>query len=140
MRISDWSSDVCSSDLLVAPLVLSGYLQRGHHRRRQATVVLLDAGGYRVVQKCGLYGLAWWHQWRLGVLDVLDQAVSVIDVLCLLRILDAAFLDHAKQCRHLFRAAAETETDNADLRVGVLPAPVFEIGRASWRARVCQYG
>src|SRR3546814_914832 len=110
---------------LVAPLVLGCDLQRGHHLRWQAAVVFLDAGGYRVVQKCGLYGLAWWHQWRLGVLDVLDQAVSVIDVLCLLRTLDAAFLDHAKQCRHLFRAAAETETDNADLRVGVLPEPVF---------------
>src|SRR3546814_7553323 len=26
MRISDWSSDVCSSDLLIAPLVVNAYI------------------------------------------------------------------------------------------------------------------
>src|SRR3546814_5536791 len=72
MRISDWSSDVCSSDF-------------------------------------GLYGLAWRHQWRPCVLDILDQAVLVIGVLGAGRVLDAAFLDHAEQRRDFLGTAAEAD-------------------------------
>src|SRR3546814_7309718 len=34
MRISDWSSDVCSSDLLLRPLVVAGLVALGWHAPR----------------------------------------------------------------------------------------------------------
>src|SRR3546814_1201669 len=34
MRISDWSSDVCSSDLLLRPLVVAGLVALGRHAPR----------------------------------------------------------------------------------------------------------
>src|SRR3546814_3635434 len=88
MRISDWSSDVCSSDF-------------------------------------GLYGLAWRHQWRPCVLDILDQAVLVIGVLGAGRVLDAAFLDHAEQRRDFLGTAAEADAHDADLRIRVFTEPYF---------------
>src|SRR3546814_17387889 len=35
MRISDWSSDVCSSDLQIGPEVVENLVERGGHRRQR---------------------------------------------------------------------------------------------------------
>src|SRR3546814_19104265 len=86
---------------LVAALVLGGDLERRQHRGRQAPVVFLDAGGDGIEQQGGLYGLAWRHQWRPCVLDILDQAVLVIGVLGAGRVLDAAFLDQDRKSTRL---------------------------------------
>src|SRR5690606_38337506 len=117
---------VCGLEL-VASLVLGGDLQRGHHRRRQATVVFLDAGGHGVVQQGGLYGFARRNQRWPCVLDGLDQAVLVVRVLRANRILDAAFLDHSVQRRYLFGAATETDADDANLRLGVFVDPLLRL-------------
>src|SRR3546814_13038439 len=49
MRISDWSSDVCSSDLVVGDLALSNqWLHRVGNRLQDRGKVLLDKGFWRV--------------------------------------------------------------------------------------------
>src|SRR3546814_11484495 len=79
MRISDWSSDVCSSDLLdtrnsaSAPIAIDGtlYFATGHsiiHAVEAATGKELwtfdskavEAAGVRLRQGWGSRGIAWW--------------------------------------------------------------------------------
>src|SRR3546814_3577609 len=38
MRISDWSSDVCSSDLLIAPIALARFPDMARHREADAAI------------------------------------------------------------------------------------------------------
>src|SRR3546814_5538370 len=54
MRISDWSSDVCSSDLIHRALVLAGV---AHHHRDQALVAALGRGHQAVAGGRGVAGL-----------------------------------------------------------------------------------
>src|SRR3546814_14528052 len=60
MRISDWSSDVCSSDLLNAALVRQYDLdrQRGEHRFATAAVVRFRRDGDGIVVVAGSGGHA----------------------------------------------------------------------------------
>src|SRR3546814_7462579 len=89
MRISDWSSDVCSSDLVEIG--------------RAVDIDVADAFQMRE------------NGHARFVLHALDQAAA------------AARHDHVDE-------AVETGKHGADRRA------VGEIGRASWRERVCQYG
>src|SRR3546814_7174362 len=45
MRISDWSSDVCSSDLMAANLAVTGRIRRQAKLRMQTPDSALDAAG-----------------------------------------------------------------------------------------------
>src|SRR3546814_2865359 len=107
MRISDWSSDVCSSDLSEAAV---------YRRRCEALDIFLDdfaaMGGARYVPL------------GLPYLPVADSAFDLALVSHFLFLygddLDSDF--HIAALRELLRVARE------------------EIGRASGRERVCQYG
>src|SRR3546814_9254373 len=87
MRISDWSSDVCSSDLVIEVVALDGH------------GLLLGSlcGGLDVAQTAG-------HE---DLHDLVGHARSVVE-------------------RHQVLEGVGLETD--------------QIGRASCRERVCQYG
>src|SRR3546814_7720014 len=52
MRISDWSSDVCSSDLNRPAILAAGAGEPVAHRRRRR--LARDRGGGHVVEQCGL--------------------------------------------------------------------------------------
>src|SRR3546814_4559510 len=84
MRISDWSSDVCSSDLLVVRLFLAPdhvgglvALEFGGQQLARERVQLLDADQRHVV------GLALVHVFEQVVVDL---ARAQHDALCLLRV------------------------------------------------------
>src|SRR3546814_15320135 len=104
MRISDWSSDVCSSDLTDLPLgrrtaVYGGTWMPEQSENRPLTgkaVTYKGSGGYEVIQ-------------------FLERAVRA---------------PAADEVRIEVKAAAVNPTDLL----------LREIGRASCRERVCQYG
>src|SRR3546814_12980955 len=68
MRISDWSSDVCSSDLNRHRLVLAPALRRlADHRHHVLAEVLGDVaieGGVRIIK---LVAHGWWSFWERAV-------------------------------------------------------------------------
>src|SRR3546814_18514832 len=103
MRISDWSSDVCSSDLLLA---------------RQQKVDLA----------------------RISILDLVEQYLAFIADARALRLeiaadylVMAAWLAYLKSCMLLPKEAQEAPSAEE------LALRLQKIGRASCRARGCQY-
>src|SRR3546814_1133552 len=97
MRISDWSSDVCSSDLAAAK----------SKKISEITVVVLDRPRHEKlmndIRKAGA---------RVKLISDGDVSAAI--------------------------EAALPDTD-VDMLMGVGGTPEGEIGRASWRERVCQY-
>src|SRR3546814_3907533 len=109
MRISDWSSDVCSSDLTTAALSSAGSNAEACVYRR------LPAG--TAVKALGLD--RWIDADRLELSQLADRE-DLPEIP--LAILEA-------------RRPGSFETD----QVSLFWQPPIEIGRASWRARVCPY-
>src|SRR3546814_11865332 len=119
MRISDWSSDVCSSDLVEGDSVL---LERHHRRRHRNPALLLDLHpvGTRAPVRAA----------RLDLAGKMDRAAR-----------DEQLLGQ----RGLARIGVGTDREGAARRRGhwhpenVMPALFRQIGRAWCRERVCQY-
>src|SRR3546814_7950107 len=100
MRISDWSSDVCSSDLLVALVYTAGGLMQ-------------LVGG--------------WLADRYPLKPIyLSAFVLQMPVMALIASIGSLPLIALSIMTVILGAAA-------------LPAENMQIGRASWRVRVCQY-
>src|SRR3546814_16564235 len=123
MRISDWSSDVCSSDLVMA--VFTTLIE-----------ISADAGQHRQGTVC--------HADHLGKSDKIRrpcQLVTAHVAAC------AANQPRTTKIRHdRFKALARNILffgNRADLTGAMgLASDIekrLEIGRASWRERVCQY-
>src|SRR3546814_17418666 len=105
MRISDWSSDVCSSDLVQEAL---------------AAVVVDQQLADRLLHAVGVL-----RGELLAVVHHLRQLAAI---------------GGAGTGEHELRAVAVAARDFQDGAGGVQVDPnAEEIGRASWRERVCQY-
>src|SRR3546814_2872009 len=128
MRISDWSSDVCSSDLRLA-VRLAGQAHDAAHALGEVVVAgarrvgsRLAEAGDRAVDEAGMALLqvvvAEPVAREVPDLVVLDQDVAVADQL-------------GRQLLAL--GLGDVDADGALVAVG------GEIGRASWRERGCQY-
>src|SRR3546814_14866480 len=105
MRISDWSSDVCSSDLPVAEVhACRPRADRQPLFERAAPLGPIVEQRFVAIAECGEITLAGQPRFGFGI----GMRIA----------LEPAFVDHRRY--HLDR-----------------PPP--EIGRASCRARVCQY-
>ena len=110
----------------VAALVLGGDLERRHHRRRQAPVVVARlAGADRIEQAHRLRHLPRRHQRRLAEFHPGDVAVLVLAVPGAARVLDAAFVDQPRERGLLLGAAAEADPGDVDLRLGILVQPLL---------------
>src|SRR3546814_16672682 len=113
MRISDWSSDVCSSDLFIVSimrLVQAFSLQeQGAGFKELARAIQIEAGEAKASDASGAGGQ-----------DALDASEDETDAA---HAAEEADVDGAK--------AAEAEAE---------VIAEAEIGRASSRERVCQYG
>src|SRR3546814_7296980 len=110
MRISDWSSDVCSSDLDVTGGCHAGAAAQHELAGHELAVVFADRAGCR---------LEAWIRRERAARPLPDLAVHLLqsaDVACRLR----------PQAAGLDEIAADRDA-------------VCEIGRASCRERVCQY-
>src|SRR3546814_15109738 len=116
MRISDWSSDVCSSDL--------GWISLGE--RKYAPPVLPEDGAIAPLTRRYLSQ----HQaLQYLALDDVENALPFIqDALTLRTDLLPGF--------RMVAAARLAALDRKDLALALLK---IQIGRASCRARVCQY-
>src|SRR3546814_7015475 len=113
MRISDWSSDVCSSDLQLLP---GREEELPRHRLGEIAVGLLDEQAVAVIEHVAMEGE--------------PVAVAVPP------------FDFAGVVQEVRRLADEVERDvgkaEVDLARRRMTTP-FAIGRASCRERVCQY-
>src|SRR3546814_19958844 len=107
MRISDWSSDVCSSDLEFQPddggAPVTIRLQR-------------NAAGNRTVSSPS------GHPDPEGFLTTLREAFALLDYRNFARFIEDSPLERGRKFSALLGLSAYSE-----------------IGRASWRERVCQY-
>src|SRR3546814_18704931 len=113
MRISDWSSDVCSSDLTLGPDLPDIRMARStRSARRRAGAIEGSARMMGLVVLCG----------------VLPSACAL---LWLAR-------HDPKRLRVLGRRHAAAAQAPRRLAVLIAPAPGLALGRASYRARVCQ--
>src|SRR3546814_15316051 len=115
MRISDWSSDVCSSDLL---------LDHAFVNVAQATVQPLDL----ILVVCRAGGIAFGH-WSKTVRDVAD---ALGDVQAYPK--HAGWVDFA--CR--VSVAKKGHGNRPHATFVACPHTVIEHGRVSWRDRVRQ--
>src|SRR3546814_15790757 len=124
MRISDWSSDVCSSDLAQAKLV--GYDRHVEHPGHPAAVIIADLALDAALEPVQL---------RLGGDEVDDAASRVAAIERALR--SAQHLQPLHVEEFLLEEAVGDETDiveaDRDARIG------RKIGRASCREGVCPY-
>src|SRR3546814_13617224 len=111
MRISDWSSDVCSSDLaLVSIDINSGRSTREHNIEQTATATNLEAA-HEIARQLRLRDMA-----GLVVIDFID-------------------MDPGSNVRKAEKAVKEAlKNDRARTQV------VRKIGRAPWRESVGTYG
>src|SRR3546814_15707839 len=116
MRISDWSSDVCSSDLVVLKTIEPGDLAvRRHlvalHAARALTRMVLEAAACRI------------------------EGIAQSDVDVLMRLVAAGVaVDH-----YLLAWNADFDSDVEEVAPGVLAVQRLEIGKAASRGRVCKY-
>src|SRR3546814_14155746 len=118
MRISDWSSDVCSSDLVA--FLVAGDQQRDRPMRTPASQVLADGGdegGNGALHVDGTAAV------KRAVTDLAGEGV------------DAPGGGIADRHHVGMTGVAEVRSFIAEPGVGVV-----QIGRASCRERVCQYG
>src|SRR3546814_13366655 len=116
MRISDWSSDVCSSDLIAAGLVAErprsrSALVEGIEQRRAALIVGPSGAGKSALM------------WEAA--NALRHTVRWFRI----RRLSAEDIPSLRQLVRTFRASVDSP-------LGF----VMEIGRASCRESGCQYG
>src|SRR3546814_10696502 len=111
MRISDWSSDVCSSDLDIGAVAIEA--------RRREEMAAVDGYPLRLVDRR-----------RVAMIEI----AIIFDVEC-----DAAPVINAN--RHALFADPLDRPERAILHLqAALVAPEqHEIGRATCRERVCQY-
>src|SRR3546814_18927920 len=112
MRISDWSSDVCSSDLLVEDVTVNQCAQAITHMQGREWFVVLFVTLYGNDQR--VFGAGSDH---LAGIDGEDQPRWV------LRLLDLS--GHQRQAIYLYEQLLLWRDQ--------------KIGRASCRERVCQY-
>src|SRR3546814_15085518 len=126
MRISDWSSDVCSSDLAALPVIVKGVL-RGDDAR-----LCVDAGasGLIVSNHGG---------------NQLDTAVNVVDALPAVAIgaegRAEIYVDGGiRRGTSVLKALALGARAVLVGRPASYGLAADEIGRAAWRERVWQYG
>src|SRR3546814_1224403 len=131
MRISDWSSDVCSSDLLDA----AGPERRGDLEADEAgpnddSALRANRSGYEVTAvSCGAQIV---HMWEGGAGNIeMNRARPSGEEE---RIVGAAA---AVRQNHLSCGRAEYSA-RAQVEAGMVPW-ASDIGRASCRERVCQY-
>src|SRR3546814_11976838 len=116
MRISDWSSDVCSSDLL-SGIGLMGIQEKVldlHVRAWNEDFVALPVGGFFRYRRGGES-----HAWEAGLIHTLQHAVAT-----------DSYMTYRKFSEGVHNQPPNTLRDLLDFKV--------EIGRASCRERVCQ--
>src|SRR3546814_7668682 len=118
MRISDWSSDVCSSDLLVLAArdgeALEAVAERCRRAGAEVLTVPLDIADAEAVRQ-----LAQSARDFCGSIDLWFSNVGVGAV--------GKFVD------------VPIEAHERTIRSNLIGHMNDEIGRASWRERVCQY-
>src|SRR3546814_15055763 len=143
MRISDWSSDVCSSDLLVDPPIQGALCLAFLDDRRQFVLAgdwendIADAPGWIVDRSAGNL-----DQESLLAIDQLDVFRDIAHHLAfrarsdLMDRLDQQ-VDH--RIRKLSFPRHQINGIKPELTRRYSPAPL-QIGRASGRERGCQYG
>src|SRR3546814_11896076 len=113
MRISDWSSDVCSSDLIVGterPFVVDAIEERRHQNSGKAE----RHHGEEQECACNLEESTNYAQHSISAFRY-GSAIAI--------------------CGYTARAMALTHARSA----GIGAIMLYEIGRASCRERVCQY-
>src|SRR3546814_11291576 len=135
MRISDWSSDVCSSDLIVDTFDMSTFMSStanadGKSRRKgiEASVEATPANWLRVSAS-------------YTYLDAGERKIA-----------GAALVRETRRARHSASLSADASLDRLSMGLGlsyvgarndvnfdVYPAAVVQIGRASGRERVVQF-
>src|SRR3546814_13267692 len=116
MRISDWSSDVCSSDLLKARLIGEGWdfaVERTKILMLSHSVIARRQGYPTIQQIYGQFNDAWLKKEDPHIKFLADQ----VEPAC------AAF--QTQRYGEMFRC---------------LDSGRPKTGRASWRERGCQYG
>src|SRR3546814_2011643 len=134
MRISDWSSDVCSSDLSRITVVTSG---------PAAVIEQIKAQLGRLVPVHNVHDLTVEgpHIAReLALIKVAGSGEKRVESLRIADIFRARVVDSTIQS-FVFEMTGSTEQIAAFLELmqplGLID--VSQIGRASWRERVCQY-
>src|SRR3546814_15871979 len=133
MRISDWSSDVCSSDLCVLALLAPGDAVRAELRGHGGFVtgIAVTPQGDRAVSASFDYSLILWNLENQEAIEVLDDHEGAVNAV--------ALVDGG---RHAISASDDGTVRLWDLEGGGSLQHVFtghQIGRASCRERVCQY-
>src|SRR3546814_12052297 len=115
MRISDWSSDVCSSDLIdeIADDDVAGLAAKG---RRWLKLQHSDEQG-----RAQLAADAWCAAF------VAPKSIGAAEI-------TTTFVRQAAE-----RPSSSLDASKVDTVVRLLQQYRFQIGRAAWRERVCQY-
>src|SRR3546814_19365360 len=121
MRISDWSSDVCSSDLLTSGGTVANYQALRLALALKAFPVALRAAG---VPDIGVPGDDW-TAFNLGP----DAGIALLE-----RANAWLAAQPAREQRRWVRAVQRPRLEFLGM------VDFFEIGSASCRERVCQYG
>src|SRR3546814_13545767 len=123
MRISDWSSDVCSSDLIAA----KSFLKKGY------SATSID----EIAEAAGTTGPALYRMFdsKQDILDQLCLAGMEMRLSAIQDVVDRHYDDPRDTLRHLVRARIEF----AFSAWGSQAPITLEIGRASCREGVCQY-
>src|SRR3546814_12075283 len=122
MRISDWSSDVCSSDLFSENIILG-----------KMAVTLLSSAGADVIDLTNIPGSSAARQAHLeGQVDAMWEYTGTGWI---------TYLGHDKPIPdEKEQYLAVRDEDLAKNGLAWLPAaPMNKIGRASWRGRVGRY-
>src|SRR3546814_12861827 len=133
MLISDWSADVCSSELLAGKLVLStGDAIAARPPTATSGLVVTNppygerlASEAELVKLYSLLGVSLKQNfpgWRFGFFTARDDLSPRLGL-------------RAEKISSLYNGAIPCKL----LRFEIADAPVAEIGRASWRERVGQY-
>src|SRR3546814_16937342 len=134
MRISDWSSDVCSSDLHVSVWSLVDFHLVYTFRVSDDTVrcISLSPDERQIAFGCRDNLIRIYDTTELSLLAELNgHTMSVFS------------LQYGPDGKHLLSGARDAQLkiwDTASFtEVGSIPAHMYEFGRASCRERVCQY-
>src|SRR3546814_15610266 len=140
MRISDWSLDVCSSDLVVSPTLMDASI-RQHHREKlidlngQLKPLLLEWMTVFHFARSYNASIAWFPVDQSGPEFIARIGEIECEVEC------------KRQSEAIIDLLGRTESDalagrivQRIMEVGLRGrASIHEIGRASCRERVCQY-
>src|SRR3546814_20271252 len=124
MRISDWSSDVCSSDLIFGPLA-SPEIGGNSFAIAALPVIIFFASLVSILYYLGIMQLV--VRWIGGGIEKVI-GVSKVESLC--------------AAANIFVGQSESPLVIRPYLASLTPAQLFtvmKIGRASCRERVCQY-